>query len=452
MIAYVIFGVAIVGTISSTIVFVLAVLGAIKFRRDARVEQKAFEQLPTKMPPVSVLKPVHGLEPRMKENIESFFRQNYAEFEILFAADEEDDSALPVIREICERYPHIPSRICILGQPPWPNAPNYKFHRLTQIAAHDILVTSDSDVEVEPNYLRDVVTPLLDPKVGAVTCIFRGKGTGGPWSALDAIGMSVEFTAGVLVANLLEGMKFGLGPTIAVRKDSMAAIGGYEACRDYLSNDFVVCNFIHKAGYRVVLSSHVVTHVAPCMDLHRMWERHLRWAMGTRYSRPKGHLGTGLTFAVPYGILGLIAASLLGHPGLGVGLLAASLLNRMLECWIIGWWIARDPVARWAVLLYPLRDLHGFIVWCASYLCKRTLWRGNNYEFTRGRQTGCQEGKRLCRYPRVTRSSASRKAFASTEIHTSRPGWYGLFCIRRHNSWPSVPAAERWTEPYWGQR
>jgi len=381
---YVVFVVAAIGTISSTIVFVLAILGVIEFRRRAHQDQGTYGRLLTSLPPVSVLKPVHGNEARLKENIESFFRQNYPKYEILFAADEPDDPALPVIREICARYSHIPSRILITGQPPWPNAPNYCFHRLTEIATHNVLVTSDSDVEVGPDYLREVVPPLLDPQVGAVTCVFRGKSAGGPWAALDAIGMSVEFTAGVLIANLMEGMKFGLGPTIALRKDSIASIGGYEACREYLSNDFVVCNFIHKAGFRVVLSSHVVDHVAPPMTFRQMWERQLRWAMGTRYSRPKGHLGTGLTFAVPYGILGLISASLLGHPLLGVVLFAAALLNRMAECWIVGWVAARDPVARRAVLLYPLRDLHGFIIWCASYISKRSLWRDNNYELLKG--------------------------------------------------------------------
>ena len=384
LVAYLILVVAIAGTIASTVVFVLAVFGVIEFRRIADRDKKAYASLPAKMPPVSVLKPVHGNEARMKENIESFFRQNYVEYEVLFAADEPDDPALPVIREICRRYSHIPSRILITGQPPWPNAPNYCFHRLTEIAAHDFLVTSDSDVEVGPNYLRDVVTPLLDPKVGAVTCVFRGKSGGGPWAALDAIGMSVEFTAGVLIANLLEGMKFGLGPTIALRKDSIAKIGGYAGVREYLSNDFVVGNLIHKAGFRVVLSSHVVDHVSPPMTFRQMWERQLRWAMGTRYSRPKGHLGTGLTFAVPYGILGLIAASWLGHPWLGAGFFAASVLNRMAECWIVGWSASRDPVARGWALFYPLRDLHGFIIWCASYVCKRSLWRDNNYVLLKG--------------------------------------------------------------------
>lgn len=384
VIAYIILAIAVAGTIASTIVLILSIFGAIQFRRSARMDQKIHEKWSAELPPVSVLKPVHGNEARLKQNLESFFRQDYPEFEILFAADEPDDSAIPVIEEICARYPHIPSRILITGQPLWPNAPNYCFHRLSQVAAHDILVTSDSDVEVAPNYLRDVVPPLLDPKVGAVTCVFRGKSAGGMWADLDAIGQSVEFTAGVLMANFLEGTKFGLGPTIALRKDSIAKIGGYAAVREYLSNDFVVGNFIHKAGFSVVLSSHVVDHVSPPMTFSRMWQRQLRWAMGTRYSRPKGHLGTGLTFAVPYGILGLVTASALGNPALGVGLLAATLLNRMAECWIIGWWAARDPIARRAVLLYPLRDLQGFIVWCASYLSKRSLWRDNNYELLKG--------------------------------------------------------------------
>lgn len=384
VISYILLAVAIFGTITSAVVLVLAILGTVKFLRYGRRDRTTYEKFSANLPAVSVLKPVHGNEARFRENIESFFRQEYPEYEILFAADEPDDSALPVIREISSRYPQIPCRIFVTGQPPYPNAPNYCFHRLTEHAAHDILVTSDSNVEVGPTYLRDVVPPLLDPQVGAVTVIFRGKSAGGVWAALDAIGQTVEFTAGVLIANLLEGMKFGLGPTIALRKDSIGKIGGYEAVREYLSNDFVVGNFIYKAGFRVVLSNHVVDHVSPTMTFRKMWERQLRWAMGTRYSRPKGHIGTGLTFAVPFGILGLIAGYLLGHPVLGLALFAASLVNRMLECWIVGWLAARDPVARTAVLLYPLRDLHGFIIWCASYVSKRSLWRDNRYELLKG--------------------------------------------------------------------
>ncbi len=384
VVAYIVLAVAVAGTIASTVVLVLSTIGAVKFRRSRERDRKIHDQWAANLPPVSVLKPVHGNEARLKQNLESFFRQDYPQYEILFAADEADDAALPVIRELCARYPHIPTRILVTGEPPWPNAQNYCFHRMTEVAAHDILVTSDSDVEVAPDYLRAVVPPLLDPAVGAVTCAFRGKSAGGTWAYLDAIGQSVEFTAGVLMSNLLETTKFGLGPTIAVRKYSLARIGGFAGVREYLSNDFVVGNFIYKAGFQVVLSSHLVDHMSPPMTFHRMWERQLRWAMGTRYSRPKGHFGSGLTFAVPYGILGLAAALAIGQPVLGWSLLAAALVNRMAECWIVGWWTARDPVARRTVLLYPLRDLHGFIIWCASYICKRSLWRDNKYELLKG--------------------------------------------------------------------
>lgn len=384
VVANIVLAIALAGTVASTIVLILSTLGAVKFRRSAGRDRKIYDQWSARLPPVSILKPVHGKEARMRENIESFFQQDYPQYEILFAADEADDAALPLIREICAQFPHIRSRILVTGPPPWPNAQNFCFHHLAKAAAYDILVTSDSDVEVAPNYLRDVVPPLLDPQVGAVTCMFRGKSAGGPWAALDAIGQSVEFSAGVLMSNLLEETKFALGPTIAVRKDSLERMGGFAAVREYLSNDFVVGNFIYKAGYKVLLSSHVVDHMSPPMTFHRMWERQLRWAMGTRYSRPKGHFGSGLTFAVPYGILGLIAASILGHPLAGLVMLAAALLNRMAGCWIVGWWAAGDAAAlRW-IPLYPLRDLHGFIIWCASYICKRSLWRDNKYELLKG--------------------------------------------------------------------
>jgi len=382
-VAYICLVVAVGGIVTSSIYFLLAILGAIQFRRSAREQRQRYKDLDR--PPVSVLKPVHGVDARMRENLGSFFRQDYPKYEIIFAADEEDDPALPVVREICAQHPEIPTRIMVTGKPPWPNAQNFCFHRMTDAASYDILVTSDSDVEVAPDYLRDVVAPLLDPKVGAVTCVFRGKSAGGLWAEVDAIGQSVEFTAGVVTANLLEGMKFGLGPTIVVRKDSLAKIGGFAAAREYLSNDFVIGNFIERAGYRVVLSGHVVDHISPSMTFRKMWERQMRWAMGTRYSRPKGHIGTGLTFAAPYGILGLLAGLALGYPKLGLILLATALVTRMVECWSIGWWAAGDPLARRWVLLYPLRDLHGFIVWCASYLgTPRRLWRDTNYELLKG--------------------------------------------------------------------
>ena len=376
--------VAAIGTASSAVFLVLALLGTAKFHRDAKKWNQHNALSTGALPPVSLLKPLHGMEPRLTQKLESFFRQDYPHYEILFAADEADDGALAVARELAAKYPEVRCRIIVNGRPPWPNPPAYSFHCMTEVAAHDILITSDSDVEVAQNYLREIVPPLLDPKIGMVTCVYRGGNAGGFWSGLDAIGMSVEMTAGVLVANLLEGMKFGLGPTIATRKDALAKIGGYRVLGDFFSNDFVIGNLIEKAGYTVVLSPHVIEHVVPPMTFQSMWDRQVRWAKGTRYSRPKGHFGTGLVFAVPFGIIGFVAAWALGHPWLGVLLLAAAVLNRVVESLVIGWGVVRDPVALRSPWLYPIRDVLGFAVWCASYISKKAVWRDHRYELVEG--------------------------------------------------------------------
>ncbi len=197
---------------------------------------------------------------------------------------------------------------------------------------------------------------------------------------LTAIGMSVEMTAGVLVANLLEGMKFGLGPTTVVRKDSLASIGGYSALRDYIAYDFAIGNLIEKAGYRVVLSRHIINHVVNQKSFRHMWQNQLRWAQTTRYSRPKGHFGSGLIFAMPYGLIGFFAAGLLGHWAAGTILLGVAVLNRLVEAWLVGWTVVRDPEIRRAPWLYSLRDLLGFAVWFASYLNLRYVWRDSRFE------------------------------------------------------------------------
>src|SRR5882724_492650 len=384
--------VACIGILSSSIFLILSLLGAAKFHRESE-EQRQFAEKNSQLPAVSVLKPVHGAEPRLKQNIESFFRQDYSAYEILFAADEETDAALEIVREVAARYPNIKCSILVTGQPELPNPPAYSFFRMSQVAAHDILVTSDSDVEVAPNYLREVVAPMLEPAVGMVTCVYRGKNAGGFWSGMDEIGMSVEMTAGVVTANLLEGMKFGLGPTIVTRKDSIAKIGGYWVTGEYFSNDFVTGNFIEKAGYRVVLSRHIIDHVVPPMTFKRMWERQVRWAKGTRWSRPKGHFGTGLIYAMPYGILGFVGGAMTGHLLLGAGLLLIAILNRLLESRVIGWGVVRDPRAQKEVWLYPMRDLLGFAVWCASYLSKSAVWRDRRFQLVRGGRIVLREGR-----------------------------------------------------------
>jgi ceramide glucosyltransferase len=369
-ILYLALGLAVIGTLSSVVFLGLAVVGVVRFHAEARKQLLSVPE-DAQLPPVSILKPVHGLEAQLKENIESFFLQEYPNYEILFAADEADDPALEVVREVCGRYPHIQTRVLVTGTP-WPNPVVYAFHCMAEAAAHEILVTTDSDVEVDSSYLREIVQPLLHPQVGMVTCLYRGKNAAGFFSGLTAIGMSVEMTAGVLVANLLEGMKFGLGPTTVVRKDSLASIGGYTALKDYIAYDFAIGNLIAKAGYRVALSGHIIDHVVNQKSFGRMWQNQLRWAQTTRYSRPRGHFGSGL--------LGFVSAALLGHWRTGAVLLAGAALNRLAEAWLVGWTVVRDPNVRRAPWLYLLRDLLGFAVWFASYLNLRYVWRDSRFE------------------------------------------------------------------------
>jgi ceramide glucosyltransferase len=373
---------AVIGLLSSGVYLVLTLLGVAKFRRQGAAQRKGAE---TKMPAVSVLKPLHGIEPQMERNLESFFLQKYGgQFEVLFAVDHANDTALPVARKVCEKYPAVRSQILITGEPDWPNPPAQSFSRMAEVARNEILVTSDSDVEVDENYLSAIVPVLCDRRNGMLTCVYRGVNSGGIWSALDAAGMSVEMTAGVLVANLLEGMKFGLGPTIAVRREALDAIGGFEALGEYFSNDFVIGNMIASEGFQVILSHYVVSHIVPPMTFRKMWRRQVRWAAGTKHSRPKGHFGTVFVFAMPYGLFGLLGAALLGHVALGFGLLCLATLNRVVEAYVVGWRVVGDRECLTKPWLYPMRDLLGFAVWAASYLSRRMRWRDGRFELVKG--------------------------------------------------------------------
>ena len=242
-------GLGVFGIITSTIYSLMVVAGVMRFQRGAGdVQEAAF------LPPVSVLKAVHGDEPDLERNLASFFEQDYPEFEILFCARQENDLGLAAARRVVERYPHVKARILTCGEPPWPNARTFSLEVMRREARYPILVTADSDVRVTPDYLRAVVQPMRDPQVGMVTSLYRGCTRHGLWARLEAMGMSVEMTSGVLVANMLEGMKFALGPSMVMRQSTVEKIGGYEKVAQYYADDFVLGNWTAAAGEIVVLS------------------------------------------------------------------------------------------------------------------------------------------------------------------------------------------------------
>jgi ceramide glucosyltransferase len=230
------------------------------------------------------------------------------------------------------------------------------------------------------------VAPLLDPRNGVVTCLYRGVAAGGSWSRLEALGMSVEMPSGVLVANMIEGMRFALGPTMATRKDVLESIGGVAALGQYCADDYVLGHLAYESGKRVVLSHHVIGHVAINTSARMSIGHQVRWMRSTRFSRSAGHIGAGLTYATPFGFLGLIAAAGIGHWPLGIGLLGWALLNRLMQTLIVGWRIVEDSESLKLCWLYPVRDLIGFFIWCVSFLGSEIVWRNERYRlFTGGK-------------------------------------------------------------------
>jgi len=373
--------IAILGSLTSTIFFGMVVVAAARYLRRSATERAELDATGAlDLPPVTILKPVHGMEPRLRATLESFFQQDYPDFEIVFGARSAGNEALDVVEELRAEYPHVRTRVVISGEPAWPNAKVFSLAKMLSSSRNSHFVISDSDVLVRPDFLRNVVPPLLDPKVGMVTCLYQGISAGNFWSQLEALGMSVEMPSGVMVADMVEGMKFALGAAMAVRRDAIEAIGGVRETADFYSDDFVLGNRIAEAGYQVVLSHYKVGHVLAGLSLRRSFGDQLRWMKSTRFSRPWGHVGSGLTYAVPFGIMGLLMG--LGrHWMLGISLFALAWLNRMALALLVGWGIIGDRRCLWLCWLYPLRDLLGFCTWVASFSNNKFFWRGEPYEF-----------------------------------------------------------------------
>ena len=376
---------AAIGTLSSTVFLCMTLAGAVRYRKiAARARARALAVPAASLPPVTILKPIHGMEEQLEKNLESFFEQDYPDYEVIFGARDAGNPALAIAERVRARFPGVKSQVVLSGPPTWPNAKVFSLQKMIAATDRSYFVISDSDVRVAPDFLRNTIPPLLDPKVGLVTCMYRGIPSSDFWSTLEALGLSVEMSSGVMVADMLEGMRFALGPAMTVRRDAIDAIGGIAATADYYSDDFELGNRIWAKGFKVVLSHYIVKNVLTPRSAVRTLGDQLRWMKSTRYSRPAGHLGTGLTFAMPFGILGFAAAGVLGHWVLAWAFLGAAFLNRMIQSIAIGWGIARDPRSLALCWLYPLRDLAGFFVWVGSYTSRRFYWRGETYAFGKG--------------------------------------------------------------------
>lgn len=337
-------------------------------------------------PPVTILKPICGIDKDSYHNLASFCQQDYPNYQIIFAVLESGDPGIEIVKKIIYSFPDLDLKLIIGDRDeltPIKIGPNRKVQNLANAvtkAKYDILLIADSDIRVEKDYLQRVIQPLQDEKVGVVTCLYRSLAQG--WVAiLEAIGTATEFHAGVLVSKQLEGIKFALGSTIVIRKKVLEEIGGFTTVSDYLADDFQLGYLPTQAGYEVVLSDYIVEHILTKTTLEESLKRQIRWARGTRLSRPWGYLGLIFTYGI---VTSLLLVIITGGSTFAWIVLATTWLTRLIGAWVIGVIILKDSQVRKFLWLVPIRDLISFGLWCYSFFGNQVEWRGKRIKLTKG--------------------------------------------------------------------
>jgi ceramide glucosyltransferase len=350
--------------------YVVAIIAAGKFFRKRSQAASEFT------PPISILKPIRGLDREAYENFASFCRQDYAEFEILFCATDREDPALPVIEQIIRDFPDRSIRLLIGSEALGVSDKVNKLCRMVREAAHEIILVSDSDVRVELGFLRAVAAPFRDSDVGGVTCLYRGITDGSIAADLEALGNSTDFAAGVLVAWLFGGVKFMLGAVMATTKGRLAEIGGFESMADHFSDDYELGSRIAARGHRIELSAFPVSIVYPRQTLRDAFRQQVRWNLSVRYSRPWGHLGLIFT----QGLAWLALAMCLVNSWLAAaGYAAAYALLQTDMALSVGARGMGDKLVRQKQWMIPLREAFAFLAWVASFFPQRIHWRGREF-------------------------------------------------------------------------
>jgi ceramide glucosyltransferase len=362
--------------VAPLVYYVAAILAALRFFRRERPRV-----LPNYAPPVSLLKPVRGVDFGSYENFVSFCRQDYPEYEILFAVNEESNPAVPLIRKLAQEFPLRGIRLFFGAEQVGANRKVNNQIFLEREARYEILVLTDGDVRVRPEYLREVVAPFAEAKVGAVTSFYRGIAERSLGAELEAIGASSDFFAGVLVAEWMEGMTFALGASIVTTKAWLRRIGGFEAMANSHSDDYELGHNIAKAGGEVLLSRETVWTMYPRQSARGFWEHQVRWARTVRLCRPMSYLGLIFTQGLAWALLAALVAPV---QWIGAAYLAAYLVLRLAMAWTVGVWGVGDEVLRRKIWLVPLRDAIYFAVWLASFLSTRITWGGEEYKMEKG--------------------------------------------------------------------
>lgn len=361
-------------TLAANAYYLLSIVAGFKFFSRPRASQHG------ELLPVSIMIPLHGADFKAHRNYAELCRQDYPEYQIVFGVSDSRDSSVPIVKKLISDFPDRDIALVIsdntIGQ-------NLKVSNLENMLArvkHERIVIVDSDIRVGPDYLRKILAPLSDPRVGLVTCLYRAAETPDFAAKLEAVGITAEFTAGVLMAWMLEGVKFALGSTMATTRTRLEAIGGFHALADYLADDFMLGNLIERDGYEVRLSHHVVETAMQPSGFMGMMRHQMRWARSTRISRPLGYLGLLLTHGTA---LALLNVTVDRASTMSLMLLAATLVIRLTMGWMIGVHWLGDRILKKYFWLVPVRDLLSFLIWCMSWVGKRVEWRGRLFEVAR---------------------------------------------------------------------
>ncbi|OUL29905.1 glycosyl transferase [Nostoc sp. T09] len=331
-------------------------------------------------PPITILKPICGIDRDAEQNLASFCQQDYPDYQIIFAVRDRQDPAIAVIAKIIQQFPDVDIHLVVSDRIIGANLKVSNLANAVTAAKHEILLIADSDIRVGKDYLQRVIQPLKDEKVGVVTCLYRSLAPG--WvTSLEALGTSTDFHPSILVSNQLEDIKFAFGSTIVIRKQALEAIGGFEAIADYLADDFQLGYLPAQAGYKVVLSNYIVDHVLATSTLAQTIQRQIRWARCIRVSRPWGYVGLLFTYGTVTSLLLLLAT---GGSILGWTLLAITWVMRLLMSWIVAVKMLNDQVAKKFFWVIPVRDLFHFAIWCNGFVGSTIAWRGQKLKLIKG--------------------------------------------------------------------
>lgn len=334
------------------------------------------------LPPVSLLKPLYGADPQGYESLKSYCTQDYPSFEILFGVGDPADKSVQLVRRLLREFPELPARLIVC---PLKLGHNLKVSTLVQMlpeARHSHLLISDSDIRADPDYLRCVMSAFVDPRVGLVTCLYRGVFARTLGSRLEALAITTNFAGGVLAAEKIEkGIHFGLGSTLAFSRDALERIGGLEPLLDYLADDFEIGCRIASSGRTAVLSTVVVDHYLPDYSFPDFVRHQLRWSRSTRDSRPGGYAGLLFTFGLFWSCLA--ALSLGSRAGWGLFLAAAAV--RVAAAFTLCAGVLRDRRVLRQLWLLPLSDLMAVVIWLGGYTGRIVFWRGRKFVLERGR-------------------------------------------------------------------